>query len=131
MADDRTYYHVVLTVTRTKPVFLVAEIDDAFKLLVQELARKQGWAVIELETMPDHVHLLLEKAPWQDLDRIVKALKGFTANHLLRQFGWLRGELNSIHFWVRGYHYVRHTDATLPTVRAYIRNQRRADGLTD
>lgn len=97
MADDRTYYHVVLTVTRTKPVFLVAEIDDAFKLLVQELARKQGWAVIELETMPDHVHLLLEKAPWQDLDRIVKALKGFTANHLLRQFGWLRGELNSIH----------------------------------
>ncbi len=64
---ERVYYHVVFTVTRAKPVFLNAEIDAAFKDLVREIARQQDWNLIELETMPNHVHLLLEKAPWQDL----------------------------------------------------------------
>ena len=131
MSNERVYYHVVFTVTRAKPVFLNAEIDAAFKDLVREIARRQDWNLIELETMPNHIHLLLEKAPWQDLQQIVKALKAITARRLLERFEWLRGDLNSVHFWNRGHHYVRHTDSSLATVQAYIRNQRRAGGLAD
>jgi putative transposase len=131
MAGERVYYHVVLTVMHGKPVFLNAEVDAAFKELVREIARQGQWTLIELETMPNHVHVLLEKAPWQDLRRIVKALKAFTARRLFAQFGWLREELGPVHFWVRGHHYVCHDDASLATVRAYVRNQRRAGGLAD
>ena len=131
MAAGRVYYHIVLTVARGKPVFLNDEVDAAFKELVREIARRGDWTLIELETMPNHVHVLLEKAPWQDLRQIVKALKAFTARHLFERFDWLRGELDSVHFWVRGHHYVSHDDASLARVRTYIRNQRRAGGLTD
>jgi REP element-mobilizing transposase RayT len=128
---ERVYYHVTFTTARGKPVFLNDEIDAACKALVREVARRKGWALIELETMPTHVHLLLEKAPWEGLPRLVGYLKGYTAHELLACFDWLRGELDSYGFWNPGYHYTRHTDASLPTVRAYIRNQRVAGGLAD
>ena len=130
-SGERVYYHVVFTVTRGKPVFLNDEIDAAFKALVRDIAREHEWLLIELETMPNHVHLLLEKAPWADLRKIVGQLKGITARRLLQRFDWLRGELHSYHFWTPGYHYERHSDASFATVQAYIRNQRRAGGLVD
>ena len=129
MATERVYYHIVFTVTRGKPVFLNAEIDAAFKALAQQIAREKEWTLVELEAMPNHVHLLLEKAPWQDLRQIMNDLKGITARRIHQRIEWLHGELDSAHFWNRGYHYERHIDASLPTVRAYIRNQRRAGGL--
>lgn len=58
-------------------------------------------------------------------------LKGITARRILQRFAWLRGELDSTHFWNRSYHYERHTDASLATVQAYIRTQRRAGGLAE
>jgi putative transposase len=131
MADERVYYHVVFTVTRGTPVFLNDEIDAAFKELARQIAREKEWTLIELETMPNHVHLLLEKAPWQDLRRIMNDLKGITARRLLQRFAWLCGELDSFHFWNRGSHSVQHTDASLPTVQAYIRTRRRAGGLSE
>lgn len=69
MAAERVYYHVVFPVTRGKPVFLNAEIDAAFKGLVHEIARQKQWTLVELETMPNHVRLLLEKAPGRTCSR--------------------------------------------------------------
>jgi putative transposase len=130
MSTERVYYHVVFTTTRGKPVFLDDEIDSAFKQAARDIAQRKGWLLLELETMPNHVHLLLEKAPWDDLSKIVGYLKGRTARMLLEQFPWLRGDLDSYHFWNRSFHYTRHSDGSLATVRAYIRNQRKAGGLT-
>ncbi|HEY7340181.1 MAG TPA: IS200/IS605 family transposase [Ktedonobacterales bacterium] len=129
MASERIYYHVVFSVTRGKPVFLNDDIDMAFKQLAHEIAEQKNWVLLELETMPNHVHLLLEKGPREPLSQIIGYLKGRTARTLLEQYSWLRGDLNSYHFWTRGYYNTRHTDDSLATVRAYIRNQRRAGGL--
>jgi putative transposase len=129
MADERAYYHVVITVARGRQVFLVPEIDAAFKVLVAEIAHTKGWLLLALETMPNHVHLLIEKPPWTDLSAIVRQIKGSSARRLRQQFDWLPGDLPSGHLWTRGHHYTRHTDASLDTVLAYIRNQRRAGGL--
>lgn len=131
MTIERVYYHVVFSVTRGKPVFLDDAIDAVFKLEAREIARQKGWLLLELETMPNHVHLLLEKAPWDDLSKMVGYLKGRTARVLLAQFPWLRGDLNSYKFWNRSFHYTRHSDESLDIVRAYIRNQRKAGGLIE
>jgi len=131
MTSERAYYHVVFSVTRGKPVFLNDEIDTTFKQVAHEIARQKGWLLLEMETMPNHVHLLLEKAPWDDLSKMIGHLKGRTARAILLQFPWLRSDLNSYQFWNRSFHYTRHSDASLETVRAYIRNQRRAGGLTE
>ncbi len=131
MAHEPVYYHVVFNVTRGKPALLIEEINAAFKDAVRVIARLTGWRLLELETMPDRVHILLRRRPQDDLSQIVGYLKGRTAYMLLDQFPWLRGDLDSYHFWGRSFHYTKHTDASLPTVRAYIRNQRRAGGLTE
>ena len=78
-----------------------------FNVSTREIALQKGWLLLELETMPNHVHLLLARFPW------------------------LRGDLNSYQFWNRSFHYTRHDDASLETVRTYIRNQRKAGGLTE
>ncbi|HEV7126028.1 MAG TPA: IS200/IS605 family transposase [Ktedonobacterales bacterium] len=129
MTKERVYYHVVFTVSRGRPGFLNPEIDAAFKALVREIAHTKGWLLIELETMPNHVHLLLEKPPWKDLSQIMQEVKGISSRRLQQRFSWLVGELDSGHFWTRHSHYERHTDASLATVQAYISNQRRAGGL--
>jgi putative transposase len=131
MGNERVYYHVVFSVTRGKPAFLNDEIDAAFKEAAREIALRKGWLLLEIETMPNHVHILLEKAPWEDLSRMVGYLKGRTAHMLLTRFPWLRGDLNSYQFWNRRFHYTRHSDDSLDTVRAYIRNQRKAGGLAE
>ncbi len=84
MAVERVYYHVVLTVARGKPVFLNDEIDAVFKELVREIAQRGQWTLIELETIPNHVHVLVEKAPWQDLRQIVKAAQSVHGARTLR-----------------------------------------------
>lgn len=131
MSNERWYYHVVFSVTRGKPVFLNEEIDLTFRRLAGEIAGQKGWQLMELETMPNHVHLLLQKAKDQSLSQLVGYLKGRTARALLEQLAWLRGDLHSYHLWNRGFYNTRHTDASLDTVRAYIRNQRRVGGLSD
>jgi putative transposase len=131
MTSERVYYHVVFSVTRGKPVFLDDEIDAAFKREAREIARQKGWLLLDMETMPNHAHLLFEKAPWDDLSKMVGYLKGRTARAILEQCPWLRGDLNSYQFWNRSFHYTRHSDKSLDTVRAYIRNQRRAGGLIE
>lgn len=105
------------------------EIDARFKTLVAQIAHAKGWLLLELETMPNHAHLLLEKPPWVDISQIVRDVTGITARRLRQEFEWLPGELPSDNLWTRGHHYTRHTDESLETVRAYIRNQRRAGGL--
>jgi putative transposase len=129
VAHERVYYHVVFTVARGTPVFINPEVDRYFKELMGAIARAKGWLLIELETMPNHVHLLLEKPPWMDLGHLMQQVKGITSRRVRQQFPWLRAEMATPHFWTAHYHYERHTDASLDVVRAYIRNQRRAGGL--
>jgi REP element-mobilizing transposase RayT len=63
MANKRIYYHVVFSVARGKPVFLDDGIDIAFKQLTREIAHQKGWLLLEIEKMPNHVYMLLAKAP--------------------------------------------------------------------
>ncbi|MBF6591700.1 MAG: transposase [Ktedonobacterales bacterium] len=63
MADEHAYSHIVFTVTRGKLVFLNEKVDAAFKRLVNEIACEKQCSLVELETMPNHAHPLLEKAP--------------------------------------------------------------------
>ena len=70
------------------------------------------------------MHILLAKPPWENLSDIVKNIKGATARYIFQRYPDLRLDMKSNHLWTRGYEYVRHDEASLPTVIAYIRNQK-------
>lgn len=128
--NESIYFHVVFTVYRVKKA-LIGEIEAFFLELVEEIARKRGYNIVVVETMPNHVHLLLTKPPWEDLSRMVKNLKGATARRIFQRFPGLKLDMRSNHFWTRGYQYVKHDASSLSTVIAYIRDQKRKAGLVD
>lgn len=46
--------------------------------------------VLEMEVMPDHVHLLIEVDPQYGINRFVKQAKGRSSHQLRQEFPWLK-----------------------------------------
>ena len=55
-------YHVVFCPKYRRPV-LVDGVDERFKQIAQQVADGLHFEIIEMEVMPDHVHMLLEVDP--------------------------------------------------------------------
>ncbi|RDV80752.1 IS200/IS605 family transposase, partial [Ammonifex thiophilus] len=66
-------YHVVWCPKYRRPV-LKDGVDMRLKEVLHEVARERGAEIIELEVMPDHVHLLVEVDPQFGIHRLVKSM---------------------------------------------------------
>ena len=128
--SERAYYH--LTFSPYKRIeALWDEIEKEFYSAAEEVAHRRGFSILAMAAVPDHVHVLVEKAPWDQLSDIVKLIKGVSSRHIGQRFPELKLDMSSNHFWATGYHYERHNDRTLDTVVRYIEDQKRKAGLED
>ena len=64
-------YHIVFCPKYRRKV-LVNGVDVRLKELIQSIAAENHFEVIEMEIMPDHVHLLLEVDPQFGIHKAVK-----------------------------------------------------------
>src|SRR3981081_2347062 len=64
------------------------------EIIVEVIAEKEAW-LIELETMADHVHLLVEVDPQFGIHKMVKAIKGRSSRVLREEFPWLKSEVET------------------------------------
>jgi putative transposase len=55
---------------------LVEGVDERLKAIIREVAAERQAAVIEMEVMPDHGHLLVSVAPQFGIHRLVRLMKG-------------------------------------------------------
>ena len=67
-------YHVVWSPKYRRRV-LVNGVDTRLKEIIIQTAREFQGDLIELEVMPDHVHLLVELDPQFGIHRLVKQLR--------------------------------------------------------
>ena len=67
-------YHIVFCPKYRRKV-LVNGVDVRLKELIQSIAAENHFEVIEMEIMPDHVHLLLEVDPQFGIHKAVKTTK--------------------------------------------------------
>ena len=118
----QVYFHIVFTVWRGRPV-LMGDIEIYFHELVGDIAQRRQYFIVAMETMPS-VHILIAKPPWEDISEIVKNIKGASARYIFQRYPELRHDMGSNHLWTRGFEYVKHDEASLPTVVAYIENQK-------
>lgn len=79
----------------------MGEIELRLKELINDTAAEINVDIIEMEIMPDHVHLLLEVDPQFGIHRAVKAIKGKTSRVLRSEFASLRSRLPSL--WTNSY----------------------------
>ncbi len=63
---------------------------------VGTVAEERRLDIIEMEVMPDHVHILLEVDPQFGIHRAVKRIKGTTRRMLRAQFPELKRKLPSL-----------------------------------
>ena len=71
-------YHVVFCPKYRRPV-LVDGVDDCLKELIKETCDQLNVEIIEMEIMPDHVHLLMEVDPQYGIHKAVKRIKGYSS----------------------------------------------------
>lgn len=114
-------YHVVWCPKYRRKV-LDGNIASRLKELVYEIADEIQVDIIEMEIMPDHVHLLMEVDPQFGIHRAVKAIKGKTSRVLRSEFRTLRSRLPSL--WTNSYFVSTVGGAPLEIIKQYIENQK-------
>lgn len=88
-------YHVVFCPKYRRKV-LVSLIDERLKVILAEQIERWGQELIELEVMPDHVHLVVGCDPQFGIHRLVKRLKGYSSYMLRAEFPALKRRLPSL-----------------------------------
>ena len=114
-------YHVVWCPKYRRSV-LINGVDARLKELIKETCVHLHVEIIELEVMPDHVHLLMEVDPPFGVHRAVKQIKGYSSRILREKFPWLKSRLPSL--WTNRYFVSTVGGAPLSVIRQYIENQK-------
>jgi len=114
-------YHVVWCPKYRRKV-LVGGVNARLKEILRAVADERHAEIIEMEVMPDHVHLLVEVDPQFGIHRLVKQMKGRSSRILRQEFPWLRSRLPSL--WTNSYFVSTVGGAPLAVIKQYIENQK-------
>lgn len=114
-------YHVVWCPKYRRRV-LTSEVAERLQAILHEVARERPADIIELEVMPDHVHLLVEVDPHFGIHRLIRVMKGRSSHHLRQEFPWLKKRLPTL--WTHSYFVSTVGGAPLAVIKQYIENQK-------
>jgi putative transposase len=114
-------FHVIFC-TKYRRKVLQDGIDERFKQLVTEKQPDYHYIVIEMEVMPDHVHLLLDICPTENINLVVSHIKGYAANILRKEYPSLVSRLPAL--WSRSRFISSVGAVSLEIVKQYIENQK-------
>lgn len=117
-------YHVVWCPKYRRKV-LVNGVDVRLKELIKEVCDEYNIDIIEMEIMPDHVHLLIEVDPQFGIHKAVKRIKGRSSCVLRQEFPWLTTRLPTL--WTNSYFVSTVGGAPLSIIKQYIENQKTSE----
>lgn len=104
---------------------LTPPIDERLKVILAEQIERWGQALIEMEVLPDHVHLLVLLvgcALQFGMHRLVKLLKGSSSHALRAEFPALQRRMPSQ--WTNAYFASTVGGVTLATLKRYVESQK-------
>lgn len=114
-------YHVVWCPKYRRKV-LINGVDTRLKELILETAKECEAEILEMEVMPDHVHLLVEVDPQYGIHKLVKQMKGKSSRILRQEFPWLKSRIPTL--WTNSYFVSTVGGAPLAVIKQYIENQK-------
>lgn len=88
-------YHVVWC-PKYRHKILTNGIDTRLKELLLAYAANISVDIMEMEIMPDHVHILMEVDPQFGIHKVVKSLKRYTSKVLRSEFPMLKTRMPSL-----------------------------------
>lgn len=114
-------YHVIWCPKYRRPV-LVEPIDARLKEIVAGVCGETDAELVEIEVMPDHVHLLVGCDPQFGIHRLVKAIKGRSSRLLRGEFSQLKSRLPSL--WTNSCFVCTVGGAPLDIIKRHIEKQK-------
>lgn len=114
-------YHIIFCPKFRRKV-LADGVEIRLDSIVKEVTQELGCEILEMEIMPDHVHLLVEIPPPIGVHKYVAAVKGRSARLLRAEFPQLKSKLPCL--WTGSYFCATVGGAPLEIVKQYIENQK-------
>ncbi len=75
---------------------LVGEVAERLKESLLQKAQQIEVEIVQMEVMPDHVHIFVKTTPTNSPHFIVQQLKGYTSRVLREEFLFLKSRLPSL-----------------------------------
>jgi len=114
-------YHLIWCPKYRRKV-LTGAVETRLKELLVEKAGQIDVEIVQMEIMPDHVHLFVKATPVNSPHYIVQQLKGYTSRVLRQEFPSLKSRLPSL--WTRSYYCESVGHISEETVQKYIKDQK-------
>ena len=117
-------YHLVWC-PKYRHQVLTGEIEIFLKSLIDAICQDYGYELLNLEVMPDHLHLFVSAPPTIAPADIVKTIKSITAVKIFKQFPGLKvKKFWGSGLWSKGYYIGTAGTVTSETIQRYIAEQK-------
>ena len=97
-------------------------VDKRLKEIIDQVAKELGCEILELEVMPDPVHILCEVDPQYGIHKFVKRAKGVSSRLLRQEFPQLKSRLPTL--GTHSYFVSTVGGAPIAVLKQYIENQK-------
>ena len=125
----RCKYHIVFAPKyRRREIY--GDIRKDIGVILRKLCEQKNVEIIEAETCPDHIHMLVSIPPNLSVAQFVGYLKGKSALMIFDRHANLKYKYGNRHFWCRGY-YVDTVGKNEKKIAEYIREQLQSDVMED
>lgn len=97
-------------------------IDERLKEIIRQVCAETNCEILEMEIMPDHVHILVDCDPQYGINKLVRLIKGRSSRLLRQEYPSLRRRAPTL--WTNSYFVATVGGAPLAIVKQYVENQR-------
>ena len=119
MADTYTqlYAHIVFSVKNRQALIPIRHKPELHKYITGIITNK-GQKLIQINSMPDHIHILIGMTPNVALSGLVKDIK-VNSTRFINQKRWTTGQFA----WQTGFGAFSYSHSQIAQVATYIKNQ--------
>ena len=122
-------YHVVFA-PKYRRMVIYGQIRTDIGSILRKLCEYKGVEIIEAETCPDHIHMLVSIPPKYSVSQFMGYLKGKSSLMIFDRHANLKYKYGNRQFWCKGY-YVDTVGKNKKRIEEYIRNQLQDDIAND
>lgn len=113
---------MVILAEKKQKTALLECLDERLKTIILETIEQWGQEFIEMEVMPEHVHLLVRCDPQFGIHRLVKYIKRTSSRYLRQEYPQLKHRLPIL--WTNSYLCATVGGVMLETLKRYVEGQK-------
>ncbi|MFW5962569.1 MAG: IS200/IS605 family transposase [bacterium] len=118
------YYHITFC-PKYRHRVIEGRLETALKHIINNICITYSFNLIEIECMPDHIHIFLSASPSYSPAKIVRILKSISARKIFYIFPQLKEQkFWGSGLWSRGYYVETIGSTTKDNIRKYIQRQK-------